>query len=327
MIRAGRPIQAVNLFKSFDPDRDLLAALVFNLSEHGFGNHAEKIVKEMAPRFFPNEEICYDLIKGWCVGGKLDQAIRLMGEMERGGFELGAKAYNSILDCVCCLCRKKDPLRMELEANKVLSEMESRGIPRDSNTFSILISNFCKTRKTDDAMEFFRKMDLWGCSPDPEIYVVLIKSLYQAARVSEGDEMVEKMRIEGFGNHLDTKTYYGFIKILCGIERINHAMKVFRLAKGFGFVPGVKTYGLLVEKLWSHNQISRAKFLIKEAESRGIKLPAKEYSIDKRFLKVVKAEEKPKRLTFPEKMEKKRKRLRKLRLSFVRKPKGVRRRY
>lgn len=333
LIRAGRPTQAVHLFQDLEKDygighdRELLSALVSMLSEHGFGGHAERLVRDLADKIFPDGNICHELIRAWCVDGKLDQALRLMGEMARGGFELGTPAYNSILDCVCRLCRKKDPLRLQSEAGKVLTEMEDRGVPRDTGTFHVLISNLCKIRKTDDAMEMLHQMDQWRCSPNPEIYLALIRSLYQAARLSEGDEMVEKMRSAGFGAALDRNAYYGFIKVLCGIERVDHAMKVFRIAKGYGFVPGAKTYGLLVEKLWGHNQICRANALLKEAAARGATLAAQAYSVDPRYVKKPKEKKKTQRLTLPEKMERKRKRLRKLRLSFVKKPKGVRRAY
>jgi hypothetical protein len=47
--------------------------------------------------------------------------------------------------------------------------------------------------------------------------------LYQAAWTAEGDDMMTSMRSARFGDKLDRKAYYGFIKILCGIERVEHA--------------------------------------------------------------------------------------------------------
>ncbi|WOK99348.1 hypothetical protein Cni_G08060 [Canna indica] len=332
LVRAGRPTHAVRFFDvapadlGIRRDRAALSSLVASLAEHGFPGHAERAVKHYANEVFPDEEICTTLVRGWCAAGKLDEARRLMGEILRGGFELGTPAYNAILDCVCRLCRKKDPLRLQLEAEKFLLEMESAGIPRDAETFRVLITNLCKIRKTEDALKLFRKMSEWGCSPDAETYLALVRSLYQAARVSEGDEMVGWMRSAGFGDHLDRKAYYGFIKILCGIERVEHAVKVFRMMKGYGHAPGVKTYSLLIEKLATHNQGDRANALFKEAVARGVAVTPNVYKIDKRYVKVKKEKKVKKRLTLPEKMEKKRKRLRKLRLSFVKKPKSMRRR-
>lgn len=245
-------------------------------------------------------------------------------EIVRGGFELGTPAYNSILDCICRLCRKKDPVRMKKEAEKFLVEMEADGIPRNADTFKVLINNLCKIRKTEDALGLFRGMSEWNCSPDAETYLVLIRSLYQAARVSEGDEMINWMRSAGFKAELNRKAYYGFIKILCGIERVDHAMKVFRMMKGYGHAPGIKTYDLLIQKLAEHNQVDRANALFKEATARGVPVEPKVYKVNLRFVEK-KDKKVKKRETLADKKKKKRIRLRKLRLSFVRKPRPRRR--
>ncbi|XP_074592649.1 small ribosomal subunit protein mL104 (rPPR9) [Curcuma longa] len=331
LARAGRHTHALRFFDSaptelgIQRDAAALSSLVTALAEHGFPGHAEGAVKQYAAEVFPDEGICTALIRGWCNAGKLEEARRLMGEIIRGGFDLGTPAYNAILDCVCRLSRKKDPLRLQHEADKILFEMESAGIPRDAETFRVLIYNLCKIRMTEDAMKTFRRMSEWGCSPDAETYLALIRSLYQAARVSEGDEMIGWMRSAGFGDKLDRKAYYGFVKILCGIERVEHAMKVFRMMKGYGHAPGVKTYSLLIEKLATHNQGDRANALFNEAVARRVPVTPQVYKIDKRYAKVKKEKKVKKRLTFSEKMAKKRRRLKMLRLSFVKKPRKNRR--
>ncbi|XP_020591191.1 pentatricopeptide repeat-containing protein PNM1, mitochondrial [Phalaenopsis equestris] len=331
LIRAGRASQAVHLFDCIErdyglkPDLTALTFLVSALCSHGFTGHAERTVKRLADVIFPSEQICYTLIRGYSDELKLEDAKRLMGEIIRGGFDLGTPAYNSIIDCVCRLCRKKDPLRLLPEAQKLLLEMESTGIPRDQETFHVLIYNLCKIRKTGDAMKIFREMSQWGCSPGAETYLVLIRSLYQAARLSEAEEMIGFMRSAGFGDSLDRKAYYGFIKILCGIERVEHAMKVFRKMKSYGHVPGIKTYELLIGKLATHNEVNWANGLFKEAVAKGLPVVSKVYKVDPRYAKVKKEKKEKKRETLPEKMARKRKRLKKLRLSFVKKPKSKRR--
>ncbi|KAH7852742.1 hypothetical protein Vadar_028655 [Vaccinium darrowii] len=279
------------------------------------------MVKDSANEFFPDEYICDVLIKGWCVHGKLEEARRLAREMHRGGFEIGVVAYNAILDCVCKLCRKKDPFRLQSEAEKVLVDMDVAGVPRNVETFNVLITNLCKIRKTEDAMNMFHRMGEWGCYPDETTYLVLIKSLYQAARIGEGDEMVDQLKSAGFGEALDRKAYYEFIKIFCGIERIDHAMSVFAKMKDDGCSPGIKTYDLLLGKMVAHGRVDKANALFKEAESSGVPVEPKAYKMDSRFVKkppVLKKEKK--RETLPEKMARKRSRLKKIRLSFVKKP-------
>ncbi|KAL9239282.1 hypothetical protein vseg_013620 [Gypsophila vaccaria] len=330
LVRAGRAPQAVAFFDTMQTDfgivrdREKYLYLVSKLCDHGHGACAEKMVKRLAPEFFPDEGVCDALIKGWCVAGKLEEAKRLAREMYRGGFELGTGAYNAILDCVCRLCRVKDPFRLENEAESLLIDMDAAGVRRDTETFNVLISNLCKIRKTEEGLRLFARMGEWGCGPDATTFLVLIRSCYQAARVGEGDDMIDRMRSAGFGDALTTKEYYGFLKILCGVERVDHALSVFRKMKRDGCVPGVKTYELLIRKLHAHGRAEKANNLFNEAVSNGVEIERKEYDVDPRFLEKPKVVKKgKKRLTLPEKTALKRKKLRKLRLSYVKKPRKM----
>ncbi|KAL4327853.1 hypothetical protein AHAS_Ahas13G0141600 [Arachis hypogaea] len=277
------------------------------------------MVKNLAKEFFPDESTCDMLIRGWCVKGKLDEAERLAGEMYRGGFELGVAAFNAMLDCVCKLCREKDPFRFHSEAERILAEMESRGVPRNVETFNVLISSLCKMRKTEEAVQLFNSMGSYWCSLNKTTFLVLIRSLYQAAR---GDEMIDRMKSSGFGDALDKKAYYGFLKILCGIERVDHALSVFGMMKADGCEPGVKTYDLLMGKLGSMNRVNKANTLFNEAKKRGMAVVAKEYVVDPWYAKKAKASKEKKRETLPEKMARKRRTLKHIRLSFVKPPMG-----
>lgn len=333
LVRAGRPTKAVSFFEKmekdygFKRDKESLRMVVEKLCENGCASHAEKMVKDLANEFFPDEAMCDVLIKGWCVDGKLDEAKRLAGEMYRGGFELGTMAYNALLDCVCKICRKKDPFRLQSEAEEILVEMDYRGVPRNVETFNVLINNLCKIRKTSDAVNLFHRMGEWGCLPNAETFLILIRSLYQAARTAEGDEMIDRMRSAGYGDALDKKAYYEFLKILCGIERIDHALIVFAKMKKDGCEPGIKTYDLLMGKFCAHNRLDKANSLFNEAQRTGVPVAPKAYQVDPRYVKkpkVKKAEKK--RETLPEKMARKRRRLKQIRLSFVKKPKKAMRR-
>ncbi|XP_023531133.1 pentatricopeptide repeat-containing protein PNM1, mitochondrial-like [Cucurbita pepo subsp. pepo] len=331
--RAGRPTKLLSFFETmeknygFKRDKESIRIVVEKLCENGYASHAEKMVKDLAHEFFPDEAICDALIRGWCVDEKFDEAKRLAGEMYRGGFELGTTAYNALLDCVCKLCRKKDPFKLQSEAEEILVEMDCRGVPRNVETFNVLINNLCKIRKTTDALNLFHRMGEWGCHPNAETFLILIKSLYQAARTGEGDEMIDRMRSAGYADALDKKAYYEFLKILCGIERIDHALIVFAKMKKDGCEPGIKTYDLLMGKLCAHNRLDRANSLFNEAQKRGVPVTPKAYQVEPRYAKKPKVKKvEKKRETLPEKMARKRRRLKQIRLSFVKKPKKTMRR-
>lgn len=313
-------------------DRDSQKVVVEKLCRKGFASYAERMVKDLAKVLFPDEATCDLLVMGYCFDDKIEEARRLAGEMYRGGFELSVAAYNAMLDCVCRLCRKKDPFQLHSEAKKILLEMDIHGIPRNVETFNVLITNLCKIRMTNDALRLLNNMREWGIHPDETTFLVLIRSLYQAARLEEGDEMIDKMKSSGFGAYLDETEYYGFFTILFGIERIDHAIKVFAMMKADG-LPDACTYYLLVAKLSARNRVDKAKAVFHEAQTRGLLVPPYEFEVDPIYLKKlkqVKAEKKRKKVkavkkreTLPEKMARKRSRLKQIRLSFVKKPKRM----
>ncbi|GAB4845360.1 hypothetical protein Ancab_038768 [Ancistrocladus abbreviatus] len=147
-------------------------------------------------------------------------------------------AYKASLNCVCKLCREKDPSGLQDEAENVLVDMDAAGAHA-----------------------------MWKLS-----------ILYQAARIGEGDEMIDTMKSASYGDALDLKAYYGFLKILCGIERIDHAMKD-------GCKPGIETYDLLTEKLRAHGRVDKGNALFNEALQSGIHVEPKFYKLDSRFVK------------------------------------------
>ncbi|KAL8523341.1 hypothetical protein ACS0TY_013348 [Phlomoides rotata] len=109
------------------------------------------------------------------------------------------------------------------------------------------------------------------------------------------------MKCAGYGEALDKKGYYEFLKILCGIERIDDAVSV------FGKMKEDACYDLLIQKLYVHGCSDKA---------NGVAIERKEYKVEKKATAVKKEK---KRETFHEKMARKRRRLKHIRLSFVKK--------
>ncbi|KAK1296422.1 Pentatricopeptide repeat-containing protein [Acorus calamus] len=287
LVSAGRATQAVAFFERMDRDfglprnEETMSFVVTALCRGGFPGHAERMAKALVAEFPPDQAICDTLIGGWCAVRKLHEARRFAGEVERGGFDITTAAYNALLDCTCKLCIEKDPLRMKPETEAVLLEMDERGVPRDAGTFKVLIANFCAIRQTGEALKLFERMGEWSCSADSETYVALIKSLYGAARVEEGDEMIGRMRDAGLGADLNAEAY------AAGARAKNEADALFERA--------AKNGAALEPKVCEVNPR-----YVKKGEVKKKKL---------------------KRETLPMKTERKRLRLRKLRLSFVKKPK------
>lgn len=328
LVKAGREKQAVVFFNKmeeygFKQNEEAQKIVVQWLCERGFASYGENLVKSLADTYYPDEEICNTLVKGWCVAGKLNEAKRMVNEMSVGQIAMGVTAYNALLDCICKLCREKDPFRLLPEANKILVEMEAAGVPRNESTFNILITHLCKIRKTEDAYQFFLKMEQYGCSPNLTTYVVLIRSLFQAARVADGHEMLDQMKKSGFEANI--KAYFSFIKVLCGIQRVEHAHQVFTTMINHGCRPGKETFELLIPKLCEIGHTGEAKELFRKAVAEGLMPSSRQDILEQSKVKKHAEKEKPKRLTLSMIKKKKNLRLKRLRLSFVKKPKSSRR--
>ncbi|GLJ25847.1 hypothetical protein SUGI_0495250 [Cryptomeria japonica] len=273
LVKAGREKKTVNFFLKmeecgFKADEKAQKIVVRELCDAGFASYAEKLVKQTADVYYPDEEICNTLVKGWCVAGKLDEARRMVNEMSIGRLAMSAMAYNALLDCVCRLCIVKDPFRLMAEAKTILLEMEVAGVPRNEETFNVVITHLCEIRQTSDAMNLFEEMEGYGCSPNLKTYVVLIRSLFLAARVAEGHEMLEKMKEAGV--EAGDRDYFEFIKVLCNIHRVEHAHKVFLTMKDNECLPGNATYKLLIRKLCGAGHPDKGKQLFDEAVERNL---------------------------------------------------------
>lgn len=72
--------------------------------------------------------------------------------------------------------------------------------------------------------------------------------------------MIDRMKNSGYA--VDEKAYYDFLKILCGIERVEHAMSVFEKMKEDGCKPGIRTYDLLMGKWCAHNRVDEGKCVV-----------------------------------------------------------------
>ncbi|KAK1307103.1 Pentatricopeptide repeat-containing protein [Acorus calamus] len=312
LVGAGRATQAVAFFERMDRDfglprnEETMSFVVTALCRGGFPGHAERMAKALVAEFPPDQAICDTLIGGWCADRKLHEARRFAGEVERGGFDITTAAYNALLDCTCKLCIEKDPLRMKPETEAVLLEMDERGVPRDAGTFKVLIANFCAIRQTGEALKLFERMGEWSCSADSETYVALIKSLYRAARVEEGDEMIGRMRDAGLGADLDAEAYGSFVKTLCHIRRLDHALKVFKMMRRDRRRPAAEIYEVLIRKLQEHGRKNEADALFERAVRNGAALEPNVCEVNPRYVKKGEVKKKKlKRETLPMKTERK----------------------
>lgn len=271
LVRAGRDKEAVGLFirlSGLEYQR-AFTIVVCALCEKGFAERAEKLIKHMKKNLPLDEIIFNSLIHGWCVKGNSEEARRIMEDMRSHGFRPGLIAYNSLLKCICKTFAEKDPSKLMHEGNDIVVEMQRNEVSPNQFTFNILIAHLCKIRSINCAHKQFRIMEKCGCSPNSVTYVLLIKTMYLTDRLVDGDKMLDRMIEAGFKP--DEKTFHSFIAVLCGIERVDHALCVLSRMEGDSEGKS-KLFDLLIGKLCRSGQFDKAQLLWNEAAQKGLTL-------------------------------------------------------
>ncbi|PIN19883.1 hypothetical protein CDL12_07430 [Handroanthus impetiginosus] len=131
------------------------------------------------------------LLKGYCIAGRSDEAIKHFKEMINLGMSLDGKSYAVIVNEYCKLVRPD-------EAVALLREMRVGGIIPSLGSFNAVLRRFIK-----------RKMPQWGCSPNFISYSEVIIGLLGAdGRMQDVDMILN-------GHGLDTALYSSLIQAYC----------------------------------------------------------------------------------------------------------------
>ncbi|KAM7269119.1 hypothetical protein ACFE04_024616 [Oxalis oulophora] len=106
----------------------------------------------------------------------------------------------------------------------------------DEGIYDLLVKGWCRYNKLDEARRLAREMYRGGFE------IGTTASLYLAARIREGDEMINRMKSAGFRDDLDIKACYGFLK----------------------------KYDLFMRKWYEINRVDKANVHFKETLDNGI---------------------------------------------------------
>lgn len=268
------------------------------------------------------------IISGRNVAGPKTAASNFDGMVRAGRFSLAVSFFDK-MDKDYGLKRDKATVKLVVEkvcenafaAEKMVKRLANE-VPKNVETWNVLISSLCKIRKTHEALNLFHRMDgggELGCAPNETTFVVLIRSLYREARIEEGDAMIERMKSAGL--KVDNKAYYRILKTLCSIGKFDHAVSLVQKMKEDGCEPGVKIYLLMMDKLSGDYRVDKAIALTNPGQ---LKLRPRLHKLHEPFKK----KQKPvkQKETINEKVKRKRRRIKQVRLLFVEKPiKGLHR--
>ncbi|KAF6160002.1 hypothetical protein GIB67_033086 [Kingdonia uniflora] len=276
LVKMGRENQALGIFKNLDKfkcgqDRIVVTSIVQALCAKGHAKKAEDVVWQHRKMIYGVEDYAYkSLLYGWCFNGDVKEARRVLTEMTLLNVSPDLFCYNTFLRCICKRNLKHNLFALVSEASDVMMEMRSKGIHPNAYSYNILLSCLGRARRVKEACGILNSMRSSGCSPDWVSYYLVVRVLYLSGRFGRGNEIVDEMIENGLMH--EPRFYYDLIGVLCGVERVDHAFRLFELMKKRCMGDYGPVYDLLIPRLCREGELEKGRQLWDEAIGRGIAL-------------------------------------------------------
>ncbi|KAL5224104.1 hypothetical protein ABZP36_010743 [Zizania latifolia] len=297
LVKAGKEDDAVRLFRGLErqrllPQRDAAVGgeiiwsssltMVQALCMKGHARQAQGVVWHHKSELSVEPMVSIvqrSLLHGWCVHGNAKEARRALDDIKSSGSPLGLPSFNDYLHCLCHRNLKFNPSALVPEAMDILAEMRSYGVAPDASSFNILLSCLGRARRVKEAYRvlYLMREGKAGCSPDWVSYYLVVRVLYLTGRIIRGKRLVDDM-LEG-GILPTAKFFHGLIGILCGTEKVDQALDMFKLMKRCQLVD-THTYDLLIEKLCRNGRFEVGKEMWDDAKKNGLVLGCSEDLLD-----------------------------------------------
>ncbi|XP_042980856.1 pentatricopeptide repeat-containing protein At5g61370, mitochondrial [Carya illinoinensis] len=292
LVKLGREDEALGIFKNLDKykcpqDRVTVTAIITALCGKGHARRAEGVVWHHKDKISGVEQCIYrSLLYGWSEQENAKEARRIIKEMKSAGFMPDLFCYNTFLRCLCERNLKRNPSGLVPETLNVMMEMRSYKIVPTSISYNILLSCLVRARRVKEACRILETMRKSGCSPDWTSYYLVARVSYLTGRYGKGNKIVDEMIAEGLVP--DRMFYYDLIGILCGAERLNHALELFERMKRCSLGGYGPVYDVLIPKLCRGGDFEKGKELWNEAMGMGVTLHFSSDVLDPSITKVFK---------------------------------------
>lgn len=283
LVKLGKEDDALGIFKNLNlfkcpQDKFTVTAIVNALCARGHAKRAEGVIWHHKDKLSGAELCIYrSLLYGWSFQENVKEARRVIQEMKSKKMVPDLFCYNTFLRCLCEHNLKHNCSGLVPEALNVMMEMRSYKIAPNSISYNILLSCLGRARRVKESLNALDLMKRSGCDPDWVTYYLIIRVLFLCGRFGKGNRIVEQMM---GGLRPPPKFYHDLIGVLCGRERVNHALALFELMKlndagGYGPV-----YDLLIPKLCRCGNFGKGKELWDGAVKMGITLSCSSSVLD-----------------------------------------------
>ncbi|XP_015878436.2 pentatricopeptide repeat-containing protein At3g49240, mitochondrial [Ziziphus jujuba] len=197
------------------------------------------------------------LMKGYFLRGMEKEAMECYEEAvgENSKVKMSAVAYNSVLDALSKNGKFDEALglfdRMTKEHNP------PKRLAVNLGSFNVMADGYCAQGSFKDAIEVFRKMGDYRCSPDALSFNNLIEQLCNNGLLTEAEELYGEM--DGKGVNPDEYTFVLLMDACFKENRPDDAAEYFRKMIDSKLRPNLAVYNKLVDGLVKVGKIDEAK--------------------------------------------------------------------
>ncbi|KAI5064608.1 hypothetical protein GOP47_0021278 [Adiantum capillus-veneris] len=138
----------------------------------------------------PNVYTYATIIRGRCAQGKLDEARKLLREMEGSGFKPNLACYKSLVSGLC----KKERTQ---EAFELFKDMLDRHIDIEGAFFAVLLKQLAGKGMVDEGMRVCEFLLDKGISVEEATIVSILEGLSNADRLNEAKPFLERIQKKG----------------------------------------------------------------------------------------------------------------------------------
>ncbi|KAK8633528.1 hypothetical protein V6N13_014373 [Hibiscus sabdariffa] len=244
------------LQKSFNHNADTYYHIILKLGLAGNVNEMDHFCLNLArDKCVGSQEALSSLIQALVRHSRLNEAIRVLGNMTSCGFNPSVDVFNDLL---CALVGKTDFQHVLF----VYKEMVKGGIVPTVDTLNSLLEVLFETNRIELGLNQFRRMTKKGCIPNVRTFEIIIKGLVLNGRVDGAGlilhEMLELRYQPDFG------FYACIIPLFCQENRLVEGIELYRQMRAADLVPNSVICSKLVHRLCMNLHLDDATSILEE---------------------------------------------------------------
>lgn len=189
---------------------------------------------------------------------KLNLVLGFYRKMKALNIEPDRKVYNAVIHAL-------SEGRLVKEARVVMKTMEEKGLGPDAIAYNALIMPLCKYHVFDEAKKVLDEMLERGLSPNVRTYHDFFRMVMTGEEVFE---LLQKMDMTGC--HPCHETFILLIRKFCHWQQIDNVFRVWDEMRKSGLEPDRSSYIVLIHGLFLNGKLEDANKFYVEMKGKGL---------------------------------------------------------